>query len=211
MEKCCLIVSGGEYDPICDELKASDYIISCDKGYIYAEKMGIKSDIIIGDFDSASEPETDIPIERYPVKKDDTDTMLAIKHALKKSWKNIIICCAFGGRLDHTLANIQAASYAADRGCSVRVLGKDTQLFVFRDGNISIKKKEHWSLSVFALSDECRGVTIRGTKYDCSDIIIKNTFPLGVSNAWKDDKALISVGSGIILVLCSRMKEVENG
>ena len=206
MEKFCLIISGGDFDPVKDELKKADYIIACDKGYAYAEKMGIKSDIIIGDFDSISEPKTDIPILRYPVEKDDTDTMLAVKHALDRGFKSIVICCAFGGRADHALANIQAASYAVERGARVSVIGRDTELLVFSNGCERFKKKEGWSLSVLALSDECHGVNIMGTKYEGKDLILKNTFPLGVSNECVEDEAVISVKKGIILVLRSKMK-----
>ena len=75
-----LIISGGDYSPIPD--LSCDYVIACDRGYLHAEKMGIRPDLILGDFDSAPVPDGKIQVEQYPVRKDDTDTMLAVKKAL---------------------------------------------------------------------------------------------------------------------------------
>ena len=62
-----------------------DYVIACDLGYEHALKMGIKPDIMVSDFDSLDRskfPVDEIALLEFPVRKDDSDTMLAIKHAL---------------------------------------------------------------------------------------------------------------------------------
>ena len=56
-------------------------------------------------------------------------------------------------------------------------------------------------LSVFAMGDECRGVTIRGAKYNAEDIALTNAFPLGAGNAVVGEYAEISVREGALLVL----------
>ena len=109
-----LIISGGDYFPIPD--LSCDYVIACDLGYLHAEKMGIRPDLILGDFDSAPVPDGKIPVEQHPVRKDDTDTMLAVKKALSLGYADLVMACAFGGRLDHAYANIQAGAYAAEQG-----------------------------------------------------------------------------------------------
>ena len=242
MKNTCLIISGGEYCDVPQEVKnGAAYAIACDSGYRHAERMGIRPDRIIGDFDSAPVPETDIPVDRAPTHKDDTDTMLAVRCALEEGWRDIVICCAFGGRMDHAFANIQTGTYVAARGGRTRMLGRDTDLMIFSGseniiaengsaengatkddsaedaeakaegaGMIRIPRRDGWSLSVFALSDQCTGITIRGTKYECTDATFSNTFCLGVSNVWAADTAVIQVRRGIIMVMLSRLKAGEH-
>ena len=210
MEGTCLIISGGAFSGIPEAYRDCTYVIACDRGWQYAEKLGIKPDLIIGDFDSAPEPETDVPVEKVSAEKDDTDTMLAARKALELGFKNVVIICAFGGRLDHALANIQTGMFLSSQGADTVLLGKDTEALIFKDGLKSIPKKEGWSLSVFSLTDTSSGVTIRGTKYECTDETLTNAFPIGVSNVWEAENALISVSSGTLMVLCSRLKKGEH-
>ena len=61
MRKLCLIISGGEFYKIPDELRAADFIIACDRGWRHAARLGLTPDLIIGDFDSAPPPEAKRP------------------------------------------------------------------------------------------------------------------------------------------------------
>ena len=166
MNDLCIIISGGDFSPLPEDMPEPAFVIACDRGYEYADRLGLRPDLIVGDFDSAGKPETDIPIELLPTRKDDTDTMRAARRAIERGYRNITICCAFGGRLDHTLANIQTAAFMAERGARVRILGTDTDAWVFADGEIALPKQDGRSLSVFAVSDECTGLTVRGTKFE---------------------------------------------
>ena len=207
----CLILSGGEFCALPEELRrTADCVIACDKGYEYAERLGLKPDLIIGDFDSSPPPVTDLPVERLPTRKDDTDTMLGVKRALERGFRDIVICCALGGRLDHAFANIQSAAFVAARGGRARLLGEDTDIVVFRDSKQVFPRREGWSFSVFALSDECSGVSVEGTKYACRDVTLRNSFPLGVSNVWTAKEAAVSADRGILMVVQSRLKNGEH-
>ena len=198
-----LIISGGDYAPY--EGSPCGWAAACDRGYLYAEQMGIRPDLILGDFDSAPVPEdSDIPVERYPVRKDDTDTLLAVKKALALGHREITIACAFGGRLDHTLANLQAAAYAAEQEALVRLQGLDTKAWVFRDRSVRFPRQEGYSLSVFSLTDTCT-VSISGAEYACEELTVRNTFPIGVSNAWAAGEAAVTAKDGIVLVMACRL------
>ena len=197
-----LIISGGDYAPYTDS--PCDLVIACDRGYLFAERMGIRPDLILGDYDSAPVPDGSIPFERYPARKDDTDTMLAVKKALEKGHREITVACAFGGRLDHAFANIQAGAYAADHHAVARLLGADTKACIFRDQAVCIPRRAGWSLSVFSLTDSCT-VSITGTEYECEDLMIRNTFPIGISNRWASEEACVTVKDGIAMVMESRM------
>ncbi len=205
--KKTIIISGGEKGGIeyAIKYKASEYedtcIIACDKGLAYAKEEGIKPDLIIGDFDSyESALPTDIPIERLPVEKDDTDTMHAIREAVEKGSDLIIVCCALGGRLDHLMSNIQAARYAAERDVKIIVVGKATILHIIHNDEIILEKYPQYSLSVLALSDEAE-ISVRGTKYEVEREMISADFPLGQSNEWREDTAVIKVWSGTVMVM----------
>ena len=206
----CVIISGGEYCDLPGELRKSDYVIACDRGWQYAAKMGLRPDWIVGDFDSAPPPETDVPVTRVPTRKDDTDTMLAARRAADLGYRDVALVCAFGGRLDHTLANLQTAAWLVARSTRVRLIGADTDARAFTKGTERFPRRDGYSLSVFALSDRCEGVTVHGTKYECENETLTNGFPLGVSNIWASDTAEISVESGILLVLQSKLTPGEH-
>ena len=41
-----------------------------------------------------------------PCEKDDTDTVFAVKEALKRGFQDFLLIGVIGGRLDHTLGNV---------------------------------------------------------------------------------------------------------
>jgi len=198
-----LIISGGDYAPV--DNRSFDCVIACDRGYLHAREMGIIPGLIIGDFDSAPFPEeSTVPVEKHPTQKDDTDTMLAVRKALEMHCGDITIACAFGGRLDHAFANIQAAAFAASHGAAARLCGNDTEAWIFRDRTLHFPRRAGYSLSVFSLSDTC-SVTITGAEYECSGMTISNTFPIGISNEWKEDRVSVTARGGILMVMESRI------
>ena len=199
-----LIITGGEYSPIRD--LSWDYAIACDRGYLHARDMGIRPDLILGDFDSSPEPAGNIRVERYPARKDDTDTMLAVKRTLSQGYPEIIIACAFGGRLDHTYANIQAGAYAAGQGAAVHLCGRDTEAWIFRDRTLSFPRRTGWSFSVFSITDSSF-VTITGAEYEAGGLLIRNTFPVGISNEWAADQIAVTGGKGIVMVMENRIND----
>lgn len=201
MEKRCVIVSGGEYD-LFPELNKDDFIIACDKGYSYALKRGVRPDLIIADFDSfKGKTDPEIPVLKYPCEKDDTDTMAAVKYAVEKSFSEVVLCCALGGRLDHGYANLQSCVYAVEKGLRASVFGEREKVTFIKNRSLEVKKEEGSSLSVFSITDKSEGVSVTGSKYELRDAVLVNSFPLGVSNEWKGDKAVISVRSGILMIV----------
>ena len=210
MKGLCLIVSGGDFSRPPEELLRADYVIACDRGYEYARQLALSPDLIIGDFDSAPLPETDVPVERVPSEKDDTDTMLAARRALEAGWRDIAVCCAFGGRLDHAFANIQTGAFIASHGGRARLCGEGTDAVIINGGSITLPRREGWSLSLFALSERCEGVAISGAKYSGEGFELSPSFPLGVSNVWSAPEARISAARGIMLIIQSRLKPGEH-
>ena len=206
----CVVISGGEYCDLPKDIQKIDHLIACDRGWQYAQRMKLTPNLIVGDFDSSPVPETEIPVHRAPTRKDDTDTMLAVRHALALGYQDLLIACAFGGRLDHSFANLQTAAYAVSKGARVRLVGIDADAIAWTGGTEWVPRREGWSLSVFSLSQCCEGVTICGTKYECEDATLSNSFPIGVSNTWHADAAKIYVKKGILLILQAKLQAGEH-
>ncbi len=184
----------------------NDLVICADVAYLAAKREHITPDIVIGDFDHG---ENDAPKQsaakfiRVPSEKDDTDTMLCVKHALKKGADTITIVGGIGGRLDHTFANLQTLAYIEKQGAHGKLVSENNEAFLVCD-TVRIEKREGWYLSVFAYDSVCDGVTIQGTKYEVFDVALDTAFPLGVSNEITDDYANISVRNGKLLIILSK-------
>lgn len=204
MSEFCLIISGAPecYFPL--SFTKADFVIACDAGYVHAQRAEIVPDVLIGDFDSYKGELPGGPeIIRTKPEKDDTDTMMALKLAIKRGYRRIMLVGALGGRVDHMLANISLIAFAATKGADLQIVDGHHQIFAVRNGKRRVPKSSWRNLSVFAFDTECTGVTLRGVKYPLEGATLTNTFALGVSNEFTEDVAEISVESGILIVVLS--------
>ena len=180
-----------------------DWVACADGGWLLARRAGVRPNLVIGDFDSSDPPGTD-PVERYPVEKDDTDTLLCLKRGLSMGFDRFLIVGGFGGRIDHTLGNIQAMRYVADRAARIEMSDGLSWAAVVEGGTLRVPAHaidgKPAKLSVFALDRACRGVSVRGTKWTVEGADWTNGFPLGVSNEFAGEWAEISVDEGALLV-----------
>lgn len=205
----CVVISGGDFSPV-SGIRPDDFVIACDRGYVYCERLGLRPDLIISDFDSYSGPvDSEIPLNRFVSEKDDTDTMLAVRYAVEHGFHELLLCCALGGRLDHLIANLQSLVYAQKHGLPAVLLSEDTEIRTLADGALRIPRREDRSLSVFALDGPCRGVCITGAKYPLANAELLPSFPLGVSNTWAGEEAVISVKEGILLIVLSKIPAAD--
>ena len=179
----------------------SDLIIAADGGYNTLTKLNIKPDLVVGDFDSLGNVPENENIIKYPVKKDDTDTMLAVKIGLEKGYKTFVIYGAIGGRLDHTVASIQTATFVAENGGIAYIYDGTHTVTAIKNTSIKFKTTAKGYVSVFALSGLCQGVTINGLLYKLSDAEITPHFPIGVSNEFIGEESEISVKDGVLTVI----------
>ena len=200
MNRCVIFCASPEF--YLEELREDDYIIACDGGYEHAVRSGVRPHLALGDFDSYSgEIAEDVPVLRAPCEKDDTDTMLAIKLALDKGYRDFMLLGATGGRLDHLLANISAAVYIVEHGGDCVICDRYNRVHVIRDRTLMLHGLRGQTLSVLSYTDEARGVTLRGMKYPLDDYTMSSAFPIGVSNVVESDECSITVREGILLVI----------
>ena len=163
--------------------------------------MQVDADALIGDFDSMPAPdEAALAITHFPVEKDDTDTILCVNRALALGYDDLLLIGGVGGRLDHTLANVQTLVYAAERHAHIELSDGNIWMTVLTGGSIEVPRRPG-KLSVFALSPEATGVTLSGVHYPLTDGTLASGYPLGVSNAFEADRARISLRAGTLLII----------
>jgi len=207
----CIIITNFLHGKIRDliDIYETDYIICADAGYRLAVAEGIQPSVVVGDFDSSSEfrqkdiPE-DIPTVVWPHHKDYTDTGLCLDYAMDKGFRSILIIGGFGGREDHTIANIQNMFYFAREGAQVMMIDEQNIAFPLIEDEVTMPDRPGWYLSVFAHTDTAKGVTIRGAEYELEDGELDNFFPLGVCNWCIGNELTIGVREGALLVMLSR-------
>ncbi len=197
----CVIIAGGDLRGNI-AIPEDALIICADCGYRHAQAQGITPDVLMGDFDSFTEPLPDTcRILRHPAEKDETDTMLAVYYGRDMGCTEFHIYGAFGGaRLDHSIANIQMLHHMAVNGLQGILYDGSTRVTVQLAGTLRYPRNNGY-LSLFSLTDRCTDVTVKGTKYLLEHAELSNTFPLGVSNEILSEYAEISLGSGALLVV----------
>ena len=201
--KTCVIFCAGGFSALAEPIDEEDLVIAADGGLRHAEQCGVKPTLILGDFDSLGY--TPDRAEVFPVEKDDTDSMLAVKLGLSKGYDRFLLYGGLDGvRLDHTVANYQALQYLADRDARGILIGRDFCATVIRNGALRFPGGKQGDISVFCMGPDARGVNIEGLYYSLKNGTLTCGFPLGVSNHFTDSAARVSVAQGSLLILWRR-------
>jgi thiamine pyrophosphokinase len=198
MKSVCCIVGAG---PSPAYVKDGAFVIAADGGLNKLQALGVTPDLILGDFDSLGSRPVGDNILTFPVEKDDTDTMLAIKEALRRGYETLYISGGIGGRLDHTVANLQSLLFAHKCGAEAFLVGENETVAVLADGTVTFSAACQGKISVFAMGERAEGVTIRGLKYETVGVTLAHDFPLGVSNQFMGAEASVTVEKGTILLV----------
>ncbi|MBO4396197.1 MAG: thiamine diphosphokinase [Eubacterium sp.] len=206
MDRICYIFGAGDRCKRPISLNPKDLVIAADGGFDYLEEIGLRADIVLGDFDSVVSQDLPYDSLRYPRDKDDTDMMLAAKTGLEKGYTEFIIFGGLGGRLDHTLANIQLLTFLSKKGASGTLYCDDYAIRVVNNGSIVLGKDSEFNVagnlcSVFALDRHCHNVTISGLKYEVTGEDWYNHLPTGVSNEFTGKRVVVSCTKGSIAVM----------
>ena len=186
-----------------------DIVIAADAGLKFADKLGLAPDIAVGDFDSLGYTPNKIPHIVYPKEKDDTDTMIAVKYGISKGYRRFIIVGALGGRLDHSIANIQTLSYLASNNAVGLIHDEYCSVIVIENTEIDFPADFQGNISVFSLTDKSE-ISISGLKYNLNHKILQSDFPLGVSNEFIAQNASVKVYSGKIMIICGERMSFDN-
>lgn len=207
----CILLCAGDLNLSQIEAAQQDYVIAVDGGILYADFLGLEPQLIVGDFDSIDEKGVQLlagiegehpeKVVRLKTQKDDTDTLAALKEGLKRGYRKFRLYAAMGGRLEHTIANLQTLLYLKEQGAQGYLMDAECMVFLIQEEEISFQQEMEGYLSLFAMNGKAEGVTIRGMKYLLQDAVLTESFPVGISNEFTKEQAVVSVHKGTLLAI----------
>ncbi len=208
----CILIGAGDLTVSQIPVKEGDLCIAVDGGYEYCSLLEIEPDYVLGDFDSVGESQLekleeleaheDGRIIRLPREKNDTDMLAAIRLGLEKGYRDFRIYGGNGGRLEHTLANIQCLLYLKEQDAVGYMMDGTGMILVAREESISFRENMEGYLSLFSLGDRAV-VSIEHMKYPLDKYTVANSFPIGISNEFIGEKGCITVHEGSVVVVVS--------
>lgn len=220
----CYIVGAGDFTPRGFAPVPGDLVLAADGGYRALCSLGYTPDLLLGDFDSLGDLPLppDLPVLRFPARKDDTDTGLALRHGLDRGYRDFALYCCAGGRVDHLLANLQSMARVSRLGATIRLAAPEYDAWALTgpapDASASATPAAPGALapaavlalpprpggtlvSVFCHGDRAEGVTLTGLSYPLDGADLTGDFPLGVSNRRLEGQpATVSVRRGTLLI-----------
>lgn len=209
--KVCIVLNGeiSNYNKLKNHILKEnyDYIICADGGANHTYNMKIKPNFIIGDLDSVKEEvriyykNSDVKFEKFPVKKNETDTELCIYLAQKLNATNIDFLGALGGRIDHMIANINLLYYVKMQGIIPRIISDNEEIYIVDNEEIEIYGKKGDVISVIPINGDAKYVTLSNLEYPLENYNMKFYLPLGISNVMIENKCKIKVDEGSLLVI----------
>ena len=161
MVNTCVIFCAAGFDALALPIDSTDFLLAADGGLQHLQKLGLTPDGIIGDFDSLGYVPEGAKV--FPVEKDDTDAMLAVRQGLDMGYRKFLLYGSLDGpRLDHTVANFQTLQYLADHGARGYLIGETYIVTVVKNGSVRFPDRARGIISVFCMGSPARGVSIDG-------------------------------------------------
>ena len=202
--KRCVIIGGAvikNYQKIKNLLGADDFNIFCDSGLKHREKLELKPDLIIGDFDSYENPNEETETIVLPREKDDTDTVFAVKEAINRGFEDFLIIGAIGERLDHTLGNVYILSMLDALNKTAKIIDDYSEMEIVSSKPKYIEDSYSY-FSLLNISGTSKGITIKNAKYPLNDAEITCEYQYGISNEVNEGKvAQVTVKEGKALLI----------
>ena len=230
-QRCVIIGAAEiqNYEKIKKYFRNDDYYIYCDAGLKHQEALGVWPNLIIGDFDSYSKAEMERKYQEIknahedslnqnqkqaqaaarkppelivlPCEKDDTDTVFAVKEALRRNFAEFLLVGVIGQRLDHTLANVSILYMLDEAGKEGRILDDYSEMQLVSGSPVRIDDTCAY-FSLLNLSGQAEGVTITHAKYPLQDAAIHCEYQYGVSNeVLPGETAEVTVARGKLLLI----------
>ena len=214
--KVALVLNGD--DPSREDLKllgACDAIVCADGAAQALLRAEYPPTVIVGDLDSLG-PDAynwadalNIPIERHPVEKDETDGELALKRCFEYDPNSILILGGHGGRSAMFLANLKLLRRCHDRGIEAAMIGQGESIRYLSPGSeLSLAGRTGSVINTLAMDSKAI-VDMHGTEWDGDGVEIGARTARGVSNTIVSDGAKITVHEGTVLIIVERRQQKE--
>ena len=206
--KRCVIVGGADinnYDYVRSRLCADDYIVFCDSGLKHLDALQVRPGLIVGDFDSHDNPNLDVETIVLPCEKDDTDTVFAVKEAIRRGYEDVLLIGVVGARLDHTLGNVYILEYLDNLGKKGFIIDDYSEMeLVSRQTAYIVDSFRFFSL--LNITGIAKGITVKNAKYPLKDAEITCGYQYGVSNeVLPGMRAEVTVKEGKLLLIKDRV------
>ena len=209
------IMAGGPriYIPELEDLKENVTWIGVDRGVIYLMEQSILIEAAFGDFDSVTDEEwqeieeSSSIIKRFKPEKDETDMELAMQWAIDQGATNIKLFGATGGRMDHSIANLQLLLRETKRneGVQIEIIDRQNKIKIVSAGTYQIEKEADFPyISFFPYSTNIVGLTLEGFKYPLIRKELPTSSTLCISNELIRETGTFSFTKGILMVIRSR-------
>jgi thiamine pyrophosphokinase len=200
-----------------------DLVIAADAGALLAEPLGLRLDLIVGDGDSLGEAALagfeaqGVAVERSPADKDSSDTELALIAAASRAAGEVIVLGAFGGRLDHALANVWILAHPALAGRTVSLLdGRSRVRLLSAAGSegsaapagLDLVDRPGDLVTLLPFDGPATGVTTSGLRWPLVEATLPAGFSRGLSNEIlpADGQApRVELGGGHLIVIESTL------
>jgi thiamine pyrophosphokinase len=206
-ETVIVVAGGGPPDPrVLAELPDGAPVVAADQGLEHALALGLRVDVAVGDFDSASPAAVEaaeaagVRIERHPPEKDATDLELALDAAAALGAARIVVLGTDGGRLDHLVAGLLGA--CAERYAAIEIdalLGPAT-VHVVR-GSRRLPGEPGQLVTLLAVNGPAEGVATAGLTYALRGETLAPGSSRGVSNVFSGREAIVTVEHGVLLAI----------
>lgn len=204
VKKRCVVIGGADienYDRVCRYLRDDDFYVFCDSGLSHMNFLGVDPNLIVGDFDSYQNPHLDVETIVLPREKDDTDTVFAVKEAIKRGFTDFLLIGVVGKRLDHTLGNISILLYLDALGLTGTVVDNYSEMQIVSGKSATIECVFSF-FSLLNISGAADGITIENAKYPLHRARISCEYQYGVSNEVLPGKtAKVTVEEGKLLLV----------
>lgn len=202
--KRCVIVGGAEinnYKYIRGCLREDDFVVFCDSGLKHLENLQVKASLIVGDFDSHDNPHLDVETIVLPCKKDDTDTVFAVKEALKRGFDDFLLIGVIGARLDHTLGNVSILLYLDSLGKKGKIVDDYSEMEIVSNEPACVDDSFEY-FSLLNISGTAKCITIENAKYPLDNAEITCEYQYGISNeVLRGETAKVSIEDGKLLLI----------
>ena len=198
-----------------------DFLVAVDGGLHHLLQLGLTPQLLIGDLDSVTSEDLDscmlwgVEILRFPPEKDQTDLELAVLEVLQRGFTDIIITCAIGGRLDHTLGNLALLALPELKGAHARISQGTTTIY-FVNEHINLLTNPGDLISVLPWGETVHNINTIGLQYALTDATLYPWKSRGLSNVATANQVSVTVKSGQLFLfhvtkLLSSTEREDNG
>ena len=190
-------------------------VIAADGGARHAARLGVKIDAWVGDGDSldlvdlAELQAAGVPMDRSSPHKDESDTELAVRAALRLGATGLSIVGGLGGtRIDHALANVGLLAMAELAGHRTVMIDARSRIALVRAPDQAggavwhdLSGRVGDVVSLLPQGAGVVGVTTEGLRYPLIDEPLPEGPARGLSNVRTAADAAVTVRAGLLLVV----------